>query len=115
MHELSIAHSIVTTAIAAAEEAGVTDVRSVTLELGALSGVVDDALQFGYEVASAGTMLEGTALQIERVPVRIWCEVCEAERELSAPTRFRCAECDTPSGRVVSGRELQVVGLEYLS
>jgi hydrogenase nickel incorporation protein HypA/HybF len=113
MHELSIAHSIVSTAVEAARNAGVSDVRSVTLQLGELSGVVDEALTFGYEIASAGTMLEGSKLEIERVKAKIWCEVCATERELAAPNRFRCVVCDTPSARLVAGRELQLVGLEY--
>jgi hydrogenase nickel incorporation protein HypA/HybF len=113
MHELSIAHSIVSTAVKAAQDAGVTDVRLVSLQLGELSGVVDEALLFGYEVASVGTILEGTTLEIQRVAARIWCEVCDTERELAAPNRFRCVVCDTPSARLVAGRELQLVGLEY--
>ncbi|MEL6149386.1 MAG: hydrogenase maturation nickel metallochaperone HypA, partial [Chloroflexota bacterium] len=50
MHELSIAYSLVNTAEAAARDAGVTAVSRVYLQLGAISGVVHDALLFSYDI-----------------------------------------------------------------
>ena len=56
MHELSIAHSLVETAVEAAEKAGARRVTRVSLRLGALSGVVRNALEFGYEIAAQSTL-----------------------------------------------------------
>ena len=60
MHELSIAHSLVESAVDAAEKAGARRVTRVHLRLGALSGVVRNALEFGYEITTQGTLLEGS-------------------------------------------------------
>ena len=71
MHELSIAYSLVEVAGQSAQEAGATKVLSVTLRLGALSGVVRGALEFGYEVATADTLLAGSTLMVKELPVRV--------------------------------------------
>ncbi len=44
-------------------------VTAVHLKLGALSGVVKDALLFSYEIACQGSCLEGSRLEIEELPV----------------------------------------------
>lgn len=114
MHELSIAYSLVQTAEAAAAEAGVSRVDVLHLKLGEMSGVVDDALLFGYDVATQGTCLEGSRLAIEKVPVVIYCPTCDAEHELPNIQLFRCPVCDTPVRDIRQGREIELVSLEIL-
>ena len=112
MHELSIAYSLVEAANTAAQTAGATRVTAVRLRLGALAGVVKDALLFSYDIAAKGTLLEGSTLQIEDVPVMIFCETCQALRPIAGLQRFRCAVCDTPSAKIQQGKELEIVALE---
>ena len=112
MHELSIATSLVGAADEAARAAGATRVTALHLRLGDLSGVVRGALDFAYEVAAEGTLLEGSALVVEAVPVVVYCPACDAERELASITRFRCPACDTPTGDVRAGREIEISHLE---
>lgn len=72
MHELSIAHSLVELAADAAERAGVSRISVVHLRLGALAGVVRDALEFGFAIAADGTALAGARrLVVAELPVRI--------------------------------------------
>ena len=68
MHELSIAMSIVEMAQEEALQRGV-QVNAVHLKLGALSGVVKEALLSSYEMACDDTPLRGSRLVIEEVPV----------------------------------------------
>jgi hydrogenase nickel incorporation protein HypA/HybF len=111
MHELSIAMSIVDLAQEEMDERGV-QVTRVHLKLGALSGVVKDALLSSYEMACHDTPLEGSRLVIEDVPVVVFCPTCETERPISSVQLFCCRECGTPTSRIVQGKELQVVALE---
>jgi hydrogenase nickel incorporation protein HypA/HybF len=70
MHELSIAVSIVELA---SEEAGAlrgAHVEAVHLKLGALSGVVKDALLFSWDLACVDTPIAGCRLAIEDVEGR---------------------------------------------
>ncbi len=63
MHELSIAMSIVDLAQEESEKRNVR-VCAVHLKLGRMAGVVREALYGSYELASAGTPLEGSRLVI---------------------------------------------------
>ncbi len=111
MHELSIAMSIVDMAIEEAERRG-AQVNAVHLKLGPLSGVVADALLSSYEMACYDTPLKGSRLEIEEVAIVVYCPRCQAERTLGSMQWFCCPECGTPTGDVVHGKELEVVGLE---
>jgi hydrogenase nickel incorporation protein HypA/HybF len=111
MHELSIAMSIVDLAQEEAEQRGV-QIIGVHLKVGALSGVVKDALLSSYEMACDGTPLSGSRLIIEDVPVVVFCPTCQTQRPISSVQLFCCGECGTPASQIVQGKELQVVALE---
>ena len=112
MHELSIAMGIVEMA---AEEAVRRDARvvAVHLKLGALSGVVPEALRSAFELAREET-LNGAELVIEEVPVVAYCPACAAERVVAFPY-LSCPVCGAPTPGVVHGRELEVTALEVES
>ena len=111
MHELSIAMGIVEAAMDEAKQRDV-HVSAVHLRLGALSGVVKDALLFSYEVACQDTPLQGSRLLIEEVPVAVFCPQCRARRILESVQSFTCPECGSLTGDVLQGKELEVFALE---
>jgi hydrogenase nickel incorporation protein HypA/HybF len=113
MHELSIAMSIVELAQEEIEQRG-GRISAVHLKLGALSGVVKEALLSSYEMACEDTCLEGSRLIFEDVPVIVFCPHCQAQRSLSSVQWFCCSECGTPTPEVVQGKELEVVALEMV-
>jgi len=112
MHELSIALSIVDMASEEAARHGADRVEVVRLRLGRLSGVVARALLSSYELACEETPLEGSRLEIEDLPVIIYCPRCQARTEVASIQLIACAECGTPGADVVQGREIEVVALE---
>ena len=111
MHELSIAMGIVEAATEEAERRGV-QVSAVHLRLGALSGVVKDALLFSYEVACQDTPIAGSKLLVEDLPVIIFCPVCQREQILTSMQSFACPDCGTPTMDVRQGKEIEVFALE---
>jgi hydrogenase nickel incorporation protein HypA/HybF len=111
MHELSIAMGIVDAAVEEAQRRGVR-VSAVHLRLGALSGVMKDALLFSYEVACQGTALMGSRLIVEDIPVIVFCALCQKECPLRSVQLFVCAECGAPTMDVRQGKELEVFALE---
>ena len=111
MHELSIAMGIVDAALEEAQRRGV-QVTAVHLRLGALSGVVKDALMFSYEVACQDTPLQGSQLIVEDVPVIVFCPQCQGVRTLPSVQLFQCPECSMPTMDVRQGKELEVFALE---
>ena len=112
MHELSIAMSIVELAEAEIERLGNVQITAVHLKLGALSGVVKEALLASYEMACEGTPLGGSRLVVEDIPVIVFCQSCQAERAVSSIQLFCCAECGTPSSEIAQGKEIEVAALE---
>src|SRR5215471_208326 len=111
MHELSIAMNIVELAQEEANQRGV-QIEAVHLRLGALSGVVKEALLSCYEMACADTPLAGSRLLIEDTPVIIFCPNCHSPRPVSSMQLFCCSECGSPSSEVVQGKEIEMVALE---
>ena len=109
MHEMSIALAVIGQVEEAAERAGgVTAVRSVRLQVGELAGVVPDALSFCFELACAGTVLEGAELVTEPVPGRARCAPCAHEWPVGMPPLLSCPQCGAGSADLLAGRELQI-------
>jgi len=113
MHELSVALSILDVALEEAKRHG-GRVLAIHLRLGPLCGVIKPALVSAYELAREGAAVEQSILVVEEVPIRIWCQTCEAERG-GALQEMCCPVCGSAPSRVVSGRELEVVALEIES
>jgi hydrogenase nickel incorporation protein HypA/HybF len=112
VHELSIAMSLVDAACEKAATLGPVRVTALHLRLGPLSGVVREALTFSFDLAAAGTPIEGARLAIEEVPVTVLCPLCRVERQLESLQHFRCPACGTPTPEVVRGRELELAAME---
>jgi hydrogenase nickel incorporation protein HypA/HybF len=111
MHELSIALSLVEIAEEEAERLGAR-VSAVHLRLGALSGVVKEALYSSYEMACADTPLRGSRLVIDEVPVVVYCADCDQQRPLESIQSFCCSSCGAPTLDVRQGREIELIALE---
>lgn len=112
MHELSIATNVVDIATRLAADHGAGLVAAVTLRIGRLSCVHEDALRYSFEMVREDTPLAAAELRIVVVPVRVWCPTCRAERELPGIQRFACPECGTPTGDIRAGRELDLESIE---
>jgi hydrogenase nickel incorporation protein HypA/HybF len=103
--------SALNVALEQAREHGASKVHVLRLRIGALSGVVPEALQFAFEALASGTPAEGAELVIEPVPARFWCERCG--REFEAGDLFsECPVCSRPSGDLRAGREMELVSME---
>lgn len=85
-------------------------VLSVTMEIGGLSGVLPDAVEFCFEACTRGTLLEDATLNITRIPGRGRCG-CGVESPLSSYFD-PCSSCGGFGLTVVAGEELRVRELE---
>jgi hydrogenase nickel incorporation protein HypA/HybF len=107
MHELGIARNIVAIVSDAARG---RKVRRVTLEVGALSGVMTDAIAFCFPVAAAGTVLEGAALDISEIEGKARCAVCATE--FAMPTLYTACPCGSRRVERLQGEELNIKTME---
>jgi hydrogenase nickel incorporation protein HypA/HybF len=111
VHELSIMQSALEVALEQARQAGAARVCALHLRIGALSGVVPEALEFAFGALTPGTPAEGAELVIEPIAARFWCATCQ--REFAADEMLaECPECHQPSAELRAGRELEVASLE---
>ena len=107
MHELAITQSVVEMV---AERTAGRQVACVRLDVGALSGVVPDAMQFCYELIISGTSLEGSTLVIEQTPGRAHCRTCGQDFLLDS--LILLCRCGSAEVDLVAGRELRVLSVE---
>jgi hydrogenase nickel incorporation protein HypA/HybF len=98
-------------ALEQARLAGAVRVHTIRLRVGALSGVVPDALEFAFEALAPGTPAEGATLAIENVPARFWCGSCFAEFQAD-DIIAECPGCHQASGEIRAGRELELASME---
>jgi hydrogenase nickel incorporation protein HypA/HybF len=107
MHELSIAMSIVDICNEEVQKAGASNVIQVEVEIGSLSGVETDALEFSWDVAVKGTPVENAPLLIQKVEAYAKCRSCHAEFHIDnyfSP----CPSCGAFGYEVIRGKELQI-------
>jgi hydrogenase nickel incorporation protein HypA/HybF len=108
MHEMSITQGIIEIC---ESYVGGRRVLSVDVEIGELSSVVPDAVEFCFEACSQGTLLEGARINIIRIPGRGQCLDCGALTPLTA-LFGECQRCGGYQVTVVSGEEMRVREIE---
>ena len=107
MHELSIAVNIVEIAEEEAKRAGVGEVLEITLEIGSLSGIVREALEFALGEAKKDSVLQNSEIKITEIKAMAKCSSCGNEfeaREVYDP----CTKCANPFSDIISGKDLVV-------
>lgn len=111
MHELPITENILEIAVRHGQQAQAVRVTNLYLVIGQLSSIVDDSIQFYWDIISKGTMCEGATLHFERVPARLLCLDCDnsygLQQELSA-----CPNCGSVRVKVTAGEEFQLQSIE---
>jgi len=109
VHELSVASDLIALLVdSLPADGGPARVESVVVRIGALSGVVPEALRSAFGPAATGTVAEGARLDVERVELVVWCEACRRAVALPGPQRLRCPFCAAPTPCIVHGRELEL-------
>ena len=107
MHELSITQSMVELC---ERNATGRRVLCVVIEIGELSSVVPDAVEFCFDICTRDTLLDGARLVIERIPGQGRCD-CGVESPLH--TYYDpCPACGGFGLTITAGEELRVRELE---
>jgi len=111
MHEMGITNGILASAVEAAEAEGATRINSVTVSIGDLTDIVEDALQFAWEALTPGTMAEGGVLIVVHVPATSRCLQCGAEFEHDK-WNMLCPKCESFLVEPITGRELRIDSMD---
>ena len=111
MHELSIAQSIINSVIEEKEKKKYADIATIGLRIGALSGIMPDALLFGFDALKEDTVLAGATLDIVKVPIEAVCTACNTTFEV-LQLHFRCPTCNSEKTRLLRGQEIEIAYLD---
>ncbi|NIS83090.1 MAG: hydrogenase maturation nickel metallochaperone HypA [Anaerolineales bacterium] len=111
MHELPVTESILEIALRHAEAAQASRVKSVFLVVGQLSSIVDDSVQFYWELIGQGTIAEGAQLHFRRVATEFECLDC-LQGYTPSEDELGCPLCGGANVRVVAGDEFFVEAID---
>jgi hydrogenase nickel incorporation protein HypA/HybF len=111
MHEISIMQGTLDLALHTAQGSAATQIHSLRLRVGSMTGVVPEALQFAFEALSEGTLAAGARLDIEMVPASCWCADCQSEFD-STDWLQQCPKCHRTSAELRHGLELELASME---
>lgn len=108
MHEMSITQGIIEIC---QKHAGSRKVTALDIEIGALSGVVPDSIEFCFEACSQNTVLEGAKLNIISISGRGLCSSCGSSVPMQ--TLYDCCiKCGSFSITIEEGEEMRVREIE---
>jgi len=111
MHELSIALGIVKIAEEEVAKANANYVEKIELKIGSMSGVELSSLNYIWDSATKGTVLEGAKLDIEFIEAKAKCLECNIEYKLEKIYES-CPVCKGHFKEILQGKELKVKALE---
>lgn len=111
MHELSVAIGIVNIAEKETQKANKNKVELIELEIGSLSGIELDSLEYVWEAAVKGTVLEHAERKIDYIQAQANCLECELVFKVEN-VYDSCPKCNSYFKDIIKGKELRVVSLE---
>ncbi|MCA9953956.1 MAG: hydrogenase maturation nickel metallochaperone HypA [Ardenticatenaceae bacterium] len=107
MHELPVTESILKITTEHAARHGATRVTDIYLVIGQLASIVDDSVQFYWDIISANTLCAGAALHFERIPAQLSCLDCH--HTYTIPDRLvSCPQCGSIRVQPLAGEEFRV-------
>lgn len=114
MHELPITESILDIALRHAQAADAARVTDIYLVIGQLASIVDDSVQFYWDMISEGTIAEGARLHFERIPAELLCLDCQC-RYTPGEGDLACPDCGGRKVQVIAGEEFRMEAIEVES
>lgn len=105
MHEMSYVVRVVNLALKKCEEEDIKKVESLTVRIGQMVGVEPFYMEKYYKQAIAGTLLEGSSIRCELIPVKVRCDGCGNEYHPDAGNDYLCPQCGSGAAKLLQGRE----------
>ncbi|WP_027216432.1 hydrogenase maturation nickel metallochaperone HypA [Butyrivibrio fibrisolvens] len=108
MHEMSYIMRLAKMAIDTATNNNAKSVESVSIQVGEMTGLIPEYLKRYYPKAVQGTILEGSMLQIEYLPVLVRCRNCNCEYHPDRNNEYLCPSCRGSGSDLLNGREFLI-------
>jgi len=111
MHEFSITQNILSIALEQAEAAKANKIVNINLTIGELTGIVDECVQFYFDLLSRDTIAAEASLSFNLIPTKLRCRNCTTT---FSPDNldWACPSCREQKIEIVAGRECSVISIE---
>jgi len=113
MHEASVAQSILRIACNKLASTAHTDtVTAIHVIIGQFRNIDIDSLKFAFD--NIRSMYDGCSncrLEAEVIAARATCRGCSRTYNPDMATSFRCPQCGNGVGQLITGEELDVIGI----
>jgi hydrogenase nickel incorporation protein HypA/HybF len=110
MHELTIAQSILSIAGSAIPKNNHAVVTAIDIQIGELSVIEIDSLEFAFSVIRANTVFKKAKLNIEIIQGEAICTDCRTVFPLRSFGTC-CPDCKGFSMKILKGKELKVLNI----
>ena len=110
MHELSIVMGIIKIAEDYARVANALVIDEIELDIGTMSGIDMQSMEFAWTQATKGTKLSATIKKVNSIMAKAKCIDCETEFEIKN-YYDACTVCGQHLIAIIQGKELKVKSL----
>jgi len=111
MHELSVTENILDISLRYARENNAKKINDIYLVIGDLSTIVDDSVQFYWNIISDNTIAKDACLHFKRIPAKLRCQECTTEYLLSE-SEFSCPHCNSHNVQIIAGDEFYLEAID---
>jgi len=111
MHELAVTESLLNTACDYAIKSDAQRVISLNIIIGDLSNIIDDSVQFYWDIISENTICEKSILIFNKLSAKFICQLCGSEFEINGEL-LPCPVCGSMDLRTTQGDEFLLESIE---
>jgi hydrogenase nickel incorporation protein HypA/HybF len=111
MHELPVTQNILEIALRHAQDSNAKRILSLNIVIGQLATIVDDSVQFYWDLIAEETIAAGAKLNFSRIPTELVCQDC-SRRYSPGPDDFACPDCKGSNVKIVAGKEFYLESIE---
>lgn len=111
MHELSVTESLLKIAVQHAEKANARRVMDLNIVIGDLASMVDESIQFYWDIIAKDTIAEGAKLHFRRVPAELQCNTC-GEKYRPTDKELICPNCGGAGAKIIAGEEFALESID---
>ena len=111
MHELPVTQSLLKIALDHAEKANAKQITALNIVMGELSSMVDDSIQFYWEIIAKDTIAEKATLHFRRIPAELQCMTC-FHKYHPTDKELICPQCTGVGAKIIAGEEFALESID---
>ncbi len=111
MHELPVTESILKIALDHAKKSDAKKITALNLVMGELATMVDDSIQFYWDIIAKDTIAEGATLNFRRVPAELQCMACFTKYRPDGK-ELVCPKCGGVGVKIIAGEEFSLESID---